>query len=137
MSKYNEMKNERTEEEHVIFKKRCRAACNKYEKTPKGFAMRLYRNMQSRITGVQKSKFHLYEGKELLDRDSFYCWILNNDTYLTLLDEYEKSGYERRLAPSVDRIESSKGYTIDNIEIVTMSENSRRGTISKNRRASN
>ena len=35
------------------------ATIKKYEKSPKGFLMRLYRNMQSRVTGVQKQKFHL------------------------------------------------------------------------------
>lgn len=44
----------------------------RYEKTPKGFLMRGYRNMQSRVTGVQKKKAHLYLGKELLPRDEFY-----------------------------------------------------------------
>jgi hypothetical protein len=36
----------------------------RYEKTKHGFLMRLYRNIKSRITGVQKKKYHLYEGKE-------------------------------------------------------------------------
>jgi hypothetical protein len=33
-----------------------------YEKTPKGFLMRTYRNMQSRVSGVQWRKAHLYAG---------------------------------------------------------------------------
>ena len=35
------------------------AVDKKYEKTKKGFLMRLYRNMQSRVQGVQKKKHHL------------------------------------------------------------------------------
>lgn len=103
----------------------------KYEKTVNGFLMRLYRNMKSRIRGVQKEKYHLYEGKELLDKNEFYDWAKSNGTFVGLFEEYEKSGYDRKLAPSVDRIDSSKGYEISNMEFVTHSENSRRGGLYK------
>lgn len=103
----------------------------KYEKTVNGFLMRLYRNMKSRIRGVQKEKYHLYEGKELLDKNEFYDWAKSNGTFVRLFEEYEKSGYDRKLAPSVDRIDSSKGYEISNMEFVTHSENSRRGGLYK------
>jgi len=103
----------------------------KYEKTKNGFLMRLYRNMESRISGVQWQKYHLYEGKELLTRSDFYDWAMVSVEFDRLFDLYEKSGYDRKLAPSVDRIDSSRGYSIDNMEWVTHSENSRRGTLSK------
>ena len=103
----------------------------KYEKTVNGFLMRLYRNMKSRIRGVQKEKYHLYEGKELLDKNEFYNWAKSNSIFVRLFEEYEKSGYDRKLAPSVDRINSSKGYEIYNMEFVTHSENSRRGGLYK------
>lgn len=103
----------------------------RYEKTPNGFLMRLYRNMKSRITGIQKQKFHLYEGKYLLPKDEFYKWAKSNETFFKLYEAYKNSNFDRKLAPSVDRINSSKGYEIDNIEFVTHSENSKRGTISR------
>jgi hypothetical protein len=102
-----------------------------YEKTIKGFLMRLYRNMQSRIDGVQKEKHKLYRGKELLDRESFYWWALGSPEFYQLFGEYKASGYERALAPSVDRVDSRQGYNINNMEWVTMSENSRRGAVSR------
>lgn len=99
----------------------------RYEKTISGFLMRLYRNMQSRITGVQKEKYHLYDGKELLDREMFYNWAKGSPEFYELFGNYKMSGYERKLAPSVDRVDSTKGYNLDNMEWVTHSENSRRG----------
>lgn len=105
----------------------------KYEKTKKGFLMRLYRNMQSRIQGVQKQKYHLYGNKELLNREDFYNWALNNNIFNQLFEQYEKSNFDRKLAPSVDRIDSDKGYILTNMEFVTMSENSRRGSVSPKR----
>lgn len=107
------------------------ASTKKYEKTQKGFLMRLYRNMDSRINGVQKAKHHLYAGKFLLTRDEFYEWAFNCDEFFHFFMAYTDSGFDRKLAPSVDRIDSSKGYSIDNMEWVTHSENSRRGNRSR------
>ena len=104
------------------------AATKRYEKTQKGFLMRCYRNMQSRVSGVQKAKQHLYGGKELLSREEFYNWAFNNLQFFVLFCNWENSGYDRKLTPSVDRIDSSKGYSPDNMEWVTHSENSRRGS---------
>ena len=112
-------------------KLRKKISCMKYEKTRKGFLMRLYRNMKSRTSGVQKMKYHLYEGKSLLPKEDFYAWAIDHREFNRLFDDYEASGYERRLAPSVDRIDSSRGYSLDNMEWVTMSENSRRGSINR------
>lgn len=102
-----------------------------YEKKPDGFIMRLYRNMKSRIEGIQKKKHHLYKGKSLLSKEDFYQWAKDNKAFIELFKAYVDSGFDRKLAPSVDRIDSSVGYEIGNIEFVTHSENSRRGGKSK------
>lgn len=107
------------------------ADVKKYEKTIPGFLMRAYRNMQSRVTGVQKKKWHLYRGLSLLPRQDFYAWARDNWTFFELWLDWEKSGYDRKLTPSVNRIDSSIGYELDNIEWLTHSENSRLGSISK------
>ena len=103
------------------------AATKKYERTINGKLMRIYRNMQSRITGVQKQKSHLYQGKYLLGREQFYEWARANPDFLRLYNDWVKSGYERKLAPTVDRINPSIGYQLDNMQWLTHSENSRRG----------
>lgn len=102
-----------------------------YEKTEDGFLMRVYRNMLSRVTGVQKQKYHLYKGKSILSKEDFYAWAKGSYMFKLLFIVYKHSGHQRKLAPSVDRIDSSLGYELDNIEWVTMSENSRRGTFSR------
>lgn len=106
---------------------------HRYEKTPKGFLMREYRNMQSRVSGIQKQKAHLYLGLTLLNRYLFYEWANNQLQFHTLFDMWTESGYDRKLTPTVDRIDSSKGYELSNMEWVTHSENSRRGAISPKR----
>lgn len=104
-----------------------------YEKTPKGYLVRTYRNMMSRVTGVLKNKSHLYEGKEILDKNEFYEWSLNNEEFIRLFQNYIESGFSIKQAPSIDRIDSSKGYTKCNMRWITHSENSRLGAISRHR----
>lgn len=103
----------------------------KYEKTPSGYLMRTYRNMKSRVTGIQYKKAHLYQGLELLDKESFYQWALADAAFFSLYNAYVDSGYQMKLAPSIDRIDSSKGYTFDNIRWLSHSENSRNGNYSR------
>lgn len=109
------------------------AATKKYERTKNGKLMRNYRNMESRVKGIQKKKSHLYYGKELLPREDFYAWAKNSEDYNSLYNDWVKSGYDRKLAPTVDRIDSSRGYVVDNMRWLTHSENSRLGATSKAR----
>lgn len=103
------------------------AVTHRYEKTRNGFLMRVYRNMRSRVTGVQQHKHHLYAGKDLLPRDEFYAWAKPHPEFARLFETWQLSGYDRKLTPTVDRIDSSRGYEVSNMEWVTHSENSRRG----------
>ena len=93
--------------------------------------MRAYRNMQSRITGVQWRKAHLYAGKQLLPRDHFYEWAYGDQQFHMLFAIWQASGYNRKLTPSVDRVNSALGYSLDNMRWVTHSENSRGGSRSR------
>lgn len=106
---------------------------NKYEKTINGFLVRKYRNMLSRVSGVQKLKFHLYKGLDLLDKKTFYEWSKSSNTFNKLYKDWIISGYDRKLCPSVDRINPHEGYHLSNMEWITHSENSRRGSINRNK----
>lgn len=114
----------------VKTKNRC---TNKYEKTVNGFLMRKYRNMLSRVSGVQKKKHHLYKGLSILDKKEFYEWSLSDKYFWKLFRGWEKSGYNRKLCPSVNRINSKLGYELRNMEWITHSENSRLGSINRHK----
>jgi len=96
----------------------------RYEKSPEGFLMRAYRNMKSRVTGVQKKRAHLYAGLPILPKDDFYVWAKNNPDFWRLYRNWVKSGYNRKLTPSVNRIDPDEGYLLGNIEFLTHSVNS-------------
>jgi len=103
----------------------------KYEKTHKGFLVRTYRNMLSRVNGVTKNKNHLYLGLEILDKETFYKWSIYNFDFISLFAYWELNDFKRTLTPSIDRIDSKKGYTINNIQWITFSENCKRGANSR------
>lgn len=106
-------------------KKNSNEITKRYEKTPRGFLMRLYRNMQSRTAGIQKLKAHLYVGKSLLPREEFYEWAMSDPEFERLFRIWECANHDRRLTPTVDRIDSSAGYELANMRWLTHSENSR------------
>lgn len=97
-----------------------------YEKTKKGFLVRVYRNMLSRVTGVTKKKNHLYLGKCILDKDDFYKWSLLDRDFNVLYERWELSLFNGKLTPSINRINSDEGYSFPNIEWITFSENCKR-----------
>ena len=108
------------------------AVTKRYERTKKGKLMRTYRNMQSRVLGILQKKAHLYQGLEILDRDAFYEWAMASPEFHVLYDGWVASGYQCGASPSVDRINPSKGYTLNNMEWVSHSENSRRASRTRN-----
>jgi hypothetical protein len=126
MSKFNKLQWQRERR-----KKTNNLDAKKYEKTINGFLVRLYRNMKSRTSGIQKLKYHLYEGKELLDKQIFYQWAKSSKVFKKLYKKWVESNYDRKLTPSVDRINPKEGYKLSNMEWVTHSENSKRGSNSK------
>jgi hypothetical protein len=62
-----------------------------------------------------------YTGKELRD------WILAQPIFHELYDKWVGSGYSRWEKPSCDRIDDYKGYSFDNIRLITFRENNERG----------
>lgn len=111
----------------VQVKESCNSAQRKYSKTEKGFLVRTYSNMLGRVKGLIKNKQHLYLGLEILSREDFYNWSITNPDFKKLLEDYKDSGYDMKLAPSIDRIDTSKGYILGNIRWMTHSENSALG----------
>ena len=125
-----------TKEERLAYQRNRRkqngnADTKKYEKTKQGFLMRLYRNMSSRVLGIQKQKQHLYQNKSLLSREAFYSWANNSDIFHSMFQVWENSGYDRKLCPTVDRKDSSKGYEEENMRWLTHSENSALGALAQ------
>lgn len=50
-------------------------------------------------------------------------WFLSQDSFRELYTAWKESGYEKWLAPSADRIDNNRGYSLDNIRLMTWQEN--------------
>jgi hypothetical protein len=125
-----------TKEERLAYQKEYRIkndnlCTKKYEKTKQGKLVRTYRNMQTRVCGILKTKAHLYEGLSLLEREDFYSWSLNDQDFNQLFEDWETSNYDKKLSPSIDRINTSLGYSLENMRWLTHSKNSRLGAINR------
>ncbi len=46
--------------------------------------------------------------------------------FLTQYKNWQKNNFKRKFAPSIDRIDNNKGYTLDNLQFISQSINSRK-----------
>ncbi len=91
------------------------------------FLSKLYSRMKERVEGRRGKNTHnrgdYWLGKPIVSREAFYSWSSNHPTFLSLYKQWFSSDFDRKLVPSVNRVNSNKGYTLDNIEWVTNSQN--------------
>ena len=56
-------------------------------------------------------------------KDELKIWIQEQPSFKDLWNSWKDSNYDKMLRPSVDRIEDSEPYSIENIELKTWKEN--------------
>lgn len=95
-----------------------------YIKTYFGKLHRMYSSAQQRVLGQDKKRLH-YKDLPICSRQEFYKFAKTSD-YSRLYKDWIKSGCKLKLTPTIDRLDKIKGYTLDNIDIVTLSENVKR-----------
>ncbi|GAG14807.1 unnamed protein product [marine sediment metagenome] len=63
-------------------------------------------------------------------KNEFVLWMHQNNVYPKWLD-YIESDYDINKKPSVDRIDDYKGYSFDNMQLITWKENRLKGVNSE------
>ena len=91
------------------------AHAKRYYKTLSGLITHIY-NAERRASKDRHHPKPAYTKKELTE------W-LHNQGILLYYENWKNSGYQKDLRPSVDRINSTKPYTLNNIRLVTWKEN--------------
>ena len=99
--------------------------CNKYAvgnnfKTKNGILSLIY-GAQKKHSKQRKHNPPSYTKQELKE------WLFNQDLFHELFDKWVASGYLKDLKPSIDRLDDYKGYSFDNIQLMTWEENRLKG----------
>lgn len=82
-----------------------------------------YTEIYQRCTNKKRNCSHIYNGPDICTRDEFLSRFLRDKNFISLFKKWESSGWEYKLCPSIDRINVKLGYTLDNIQFITHSEN--------------
>lgn len=67
------------------------------------------------------------------DLNNFRLWLFNQPNFNKLYNNWVKSKYDTKLRPSVDRIDSTKGYYFSNIQLMTWEGNNMKGVLEKSK----
>lgn len=87
------------------------------------FLGNLYSGMKERVSGRKTKRPDLYKGKPLIPKDAFMIWAKNHPDFFSLYKRWASCNFDRKLTPTINRIDSSKGYVLGNIEWMTNSQN--------------
>jgi len=101
-------------------KKYHQEAVLKFHRTKKGLISKIYYSQchRRKRKGNSLPKYTLLELKD---------WAFSQKEFHILFDNWKKSKYLKDLIPSFDRILSTKGYSLNNIQILTWKENDEKG----------
>lgn len=88
------------------------------------------RRVEGRVGGPRGAYFaRLYMGLGLMPKAEFMTWALHDPEFKRLWREYQLSGWDLRLAPSIDRIDTQRGYVAGNIQFITHADNARKSCL--------
>ena len=103
-----------------------------YHRSKLGFISKIYAQ-QKRSSKKRNHSKPSYTKKEFIN------WMFSQSNFEKLYNDWVKSDYAKDLAPSVDRLDDYKPYSLDNIQLMTWKENrekayedQRRGINNKN-----
>lgn len=91
-----------------------------FNKTKKGVLRTIF---YTQILGSKKRG----HDKPSYTKDEFIKYGLNNNYFNIIYDRWVALNYDKDEKPSFDRIDSKKGYSFDNIQIMTWRENNIKG----------
>ena len=99
----------------------CQFHCGK--STINSFLSKIYKYMKGRTNGKCTRRPDLYKGLPIMPIGVFKSWAKNHSDFLNLYKQWVTNNFDRKLTPTVNRVNSSKGYTLDNVEWMTNSQN--------------
>lgn len=103
----------------------CQNCWHKFKRRnqPEFFLRTRFTEIVQRCENPNNKKAKTYLGKSHCTRNEFLYKFLHDSKFLKLFQEWKKSKWDNKKCPSVDRIDVEKDYTLDNIQIISHSEN--------------
>lgn len=98
----------------------CKVCKANHRRSKNGLVLKIY-NSQKLSSKKRNYPQPKYTIKEL------EVWLFSQENFDELYKKWIDSGYQRLLVPSVDRLNDYKGYSFDNIRLVTWGENNKKG----------
>ncbi len=97
----------------------------RYRRTKKGMLTAMF-IQQKQSSKKRNHTPPTYTKQDLID------WVTQDWLFLLLFDNWVNCGYITKMRPSIDRIDDSKSYSFDNIQITTWYENNQKTNIKRN-----
>lgn len=95
---------------------------DRYRHNPKRYLKHKYYGIKTRCEGRGSNKS--YAGRAFLTMEEWEVFCeKTHSQFMVLYKRWQDSGYDRWLSPSIDRIDNDGGYTVDNIQWLTMADN--------------
>jgi hypothetical protein len=91
----------------------------KYQRTKRGLTKKIFQNQK--VSCKRKNMSIFYES------DDFTNWCLSQRKFHKLFENWKANNYQKHLSPSIDRIDNYRGYSFDNIQLMTWEENQTKG----------
>lgn len=96
----------------------------KYDST--FYLRKCYAGIKQRCTNPKNHNSKYYYGKEICPLGTFLNRFSNDNVFLEMFKKWQESGFEYRIKPTIDRLDNNKGYTVDNMQILTHIENAKK-----------
>jgi len=99
--------------------------CRECTNNSKRYFYRTEKGVLSSIYNSQKnSSIKRNHHQPMYTREQLFSWATSQKIFNELYNQWVASGFETSKRPSVDRLDESKGYSFDNIQLMTWGENS-------------
>lgn len=88
-----------------------------------------YNSLKNRCLVKRENHNYSSYGKKYLSRDEWYNWCYEENhlkKFMELYNIWVQSDFNSKLMPSIDRIDSNKGYIIGNLQWLSKSDNSKK-----------
>jgi hypothetical protein len=87
----------------------------------------LNRSIDGKLRSIYKDQYkrskRKWDSSPTYTREEFIEYWINNPLYVELYTNWVNSDYDKLLAPSIDRLDNSLGYSFENTQLVTWKEN--------------